>query len=1442
MTDNDIKLNNFPDIPSSIVKRLNDNRLSGAIGGIINNNSNIKCESNLIDTGLVPHITINNGKSELLFNQLDDILETGMTFNNGTIENEKSGSDLYRENITEINFPNYSVGYTAEFRNIISGKLFSGNYDSSTFFTSVLLNNGIKEFWSDITDGYVLRDVKFQLSSLFVYSTQSDLDINSYNFSQKDIISVTDTNIVITGNILSNLGKLTVNSYITNNVGQIYQIYQISNINENNETITATLNFVKQKSIFNIIPKNLKGHNIKLYIFNNINNPTNIDIENFSNGNIYISGKITINNNKEILTDINNNFNLINNNCQLKFENIRFVDDVYCSNCTDLIFKRCQFNKKAFFDNCKVQILHGDFTNTLSGINNSQIFAKYCTCNKSKKVVGLSNSQITWLSSSFDNDYKSYIYNDRISGLNNIIDTSFFSGNELSDQNALTNHYHKQIEHIVPMQYIQKENNKNIAKSYIDSLPVGSIIYWPESVTLNSSNELINLCPELQDSYERCDGESIEISRDNQLLKTLISNKFNTTTSGVSIIKPNLISGYLKKNDKFYEETYGEVYSTSGSFLFGDSMDDEISLKYVARWCGGYAQLHNASVTIKSNVSWNSYLKYWVSSSQSGHGNIGGAIVLALDMPSNYTFGNNDEFCFLGYANNITTTNWGQAGILLLNNTSIKALFISNNGSNVCDNNGLIINSSTNIWPTNGGEAYNGGRPKHCGWLTPSYDSGVLSNIEYWYNCGSNDDDQGSDVSKPIRRIMSFNLSDGSGWRNNSKPLTYNNSLRIWSIKTSEITDSSYYISYTDINNKQHKILYFMIYLDNVTKNYQYIQIEDFFIKTGDIRNNLFNFNFNSDHEGTGGSNAFGDWSCGSRYNVFHQYMSTPVTGDGYGGSKCKSSNVFRKYIPYIKINNNIVTITDGPEKQPVEESYLLPNCYPSERDIKEYIISPGSSERIIYDKYSKYLPTYKQLEYAYCGQVLYSKTEYNKISSRLAQQGSYYDLNTHKYIVSSQVKEDVPDLTCYINKTIESVSAEIDYNFADTLNTLPFFEEKFYYGVVKFDIKNDDPTQRKWNADKNLMVIPLKYETVDFVYNNLINNSIQNLHGKPSEKGSIELLNTNGIGVVSGANSKYIKENDSTNNDVLKYNDYYSNIPIIPVNTITDELVLRITGNESSLSTLGFFGLGDNNGDTYTIYDLKQLSNNNISGIYWQTHILSSDNNYKLFNYDRTHTPTKASGFLFDNIEQTTDTIKKFGINPYGISNTSSYFINGTGIPASVAVASSFCISVGSTPRYTGINYDTLNNNSDTNSLKIKVSSTEKSGLLNCAKRKINYYCDRLSAVFKKEFSTKNKIYSYKDLSDMVNDTTSYKSLASAIIQYRFGSEYCVDGKPVIANSDSIITTQLGTLNKYNWLKWETQTYAINDLFNSYTVDYTTDNNWSYDWVANGYNINKII
>lgn len=394
--------------------------LSGAMAGLINENSDLKVESNNISSGLVPHITINNGKSELTYNNITDIQDKGITINNGTSEiNEKDFNTsntiqrVYSENITEQNFPQYSIGYTADFRNIISGDRFDTNYSYFPFFTGVLLNNGNDVFWSDIKDGYVLRDFTCNLSSFYIFNSfalsgEQNQNLYVYNFNNDDIIeNVSNTEIKISGytsQLERNLDY--TNNYITNKYGQIYKV---SELVSSNNTFIATLDYTgdSAKSIFDIIPKDLKGHTITLNIIDAIDNTNkpNISAQHFNNGYIILSGN-TIDR-KTIVGNIYFN----NNTSQLEFDNIKFNNYVNGINCDNLIFNNCYFNNGAYFDNCKVQIISGETKETISGINNSQIYINNCinSVSDSPIVKGYSNSQITYISGDLKNNLSSYI-------------------------------------------------------------------------------------------------------------------------------------------------------------------------------------------------------------------------------------------------------------------------------------------------------------------------------------------------------------------------------------------------------------------------------------------------------------------------------------------------------------------------------------------------------------------------------------------------------------------------------------------------------------------------------------------------------------------------------------------------------------------------------------------------------------------------------------------------------------------------------------------------------------------------------------------------------------------------------------------------------------------------------------------------------------------------
>lgn len=91
----------------------------------------------------------------------------------------------------------------------------------------------------------------------------------------------------------------------------------------------------------------------------------------------------------------------------------------------------------------------------------------------------------------------------------------------------------------------------------------------------------------------------------------------------------------------------------------------------------------------------------------------------------------------------------------------------------------------------------------------------------------------------------------------------------------------------------------------------------------------------------------------------------------------------------------------------------------------------------------------------------------------------------------------------------------------------------------------------------------------------------------------------------------------------------------------------------------------------------------------------------------------------------------------------------------------------------------------------------------------------------------------------------TDISSLASAILQYKYGNPYIKSEVSINNNNYSyIITNDLGTLTKYNWIKWENiqNNFTKANLSAEYTVNYNSNNNYNYDWVTRQYPISSLI
>jgi len=687
-------------------------------------------------------------------------------------------------------------------------------YVSSPYFTSILLNDGNKPFWSDLSDGYVLKDITFNINTL-----------------------------LLSGSISGN------------NNGEKY--------------------------IFNIIPKNLNGHKININFTNNtIINTPNLQIENFNNGYINLSGS-----NNSIST-INSITNIINNNSEITFTNINFKQTVSGLNCNNLIFKNCIFNNSTIFNNCNVQILTSNLSSTLSGINNSQIYIKDSNSSENLKYKALSNSQITWNDNTVLTNYKSYIVSGQFNNLSSCIGSSLYFGTELTDQNALANHFHQYSEYLIPSQYI---NTTGITSSYLDTLPIGSVIFWPEFVRkakcdsdtdddVNkrnknipselSSKNYVCYTPLLTGSYERCNGESLAYSGDKHILSILIRNKFSITSTD-TIVKPNLVSEYLL--DNVSNDKFNELYPFY-KYTVGNNINQTIQFRYVARWASGFGQEHNGNVERDHEViienkrlTLNAYYK---SKGKKENLNFRGGqcVIFAIDIPSSNfdDFISNKNIVFQGYSTTCiydTTTNGtttkrnpeNLCGIKLLNYECLKALFVSQR-ANLSSDKGLfgsITMESKSNRPDEG--------------INPSIlNEEFPVELSSWFILHKNDS-EGSDLSDPIRRISYFNFSNTT-WTTNSLDFTYDNEYNLWKLDGFKLKENLNKYKFS-IDNCYR--FYCMAYINNIKSTIKNLTISNFNIVNKVDNSSIYSFYiFGSNDYG----NGIGNWHYDQRYNVFYSY------------------------------------------------------------------------------------------------------------------------------------------------------------------------------------------------------------------------------------------------------------------------------------------------------------------------------------------------------------------------------------------------------------------------------------------------------------------------------------------------------------------------------------------------------------------------------------------
>lgn len=236
----------------------------------------------------------------------------------------------------------------------------------------------------------------------------------------------------------------------------------------------------------------------------------------------------------------------------------------------------------------------------------------------------------------------------------------------MTDQNALANHFHKYPEHLIPNQYI---NTAGITSSYLDTLPIGSVIYWPEMIRLKfidgdtetdiikrnngiayETDNFVCYTPILSGSYQRCNGDPIK-STDKQIIYSLISSGFGKDTTH-NIKTPDLRVSTLSEN--ISNDFLNEKYKT-GYFLLGDNINDTIDFSYMMCWSSGIGQEHNGKVerTQRINIINNNIkLEAGYNSDKNAKDRQGGqCIIFALDLPSsNYEhFFDDKKIVFYGF-------------------------------------------------------------------------------------------------------------------------------------------------------------------------------------------------------------------------------------------------------------------------------------------------------------------------------------------------------------------------------------------------------------------------------------------------------------------------------------------------------------------------------------------------------------------------------------------------------------------------------------------------------------------------------------------------------------------------------------------------------------------------------------------------------------------------
>ena len=387
------------------------------------------------------------------------------------------------------------------------------------------------------------------------------------------------------------------------------------------------------KLLSEIIPTRFNSHKLTVNISNNINETAEIIFENLINGKLIFNGNNNSikNQNQLICEDLN---------IQIIFNNIIFNCPLYISNCFNIIFNNCTFNKLTNFDNSHIILNSCTFNVTLNGKNSSMIQCFNCKSTTNKKTHATSNSQISWIGDEILSSYNEYLKTGNYNNLTNIISTNIYSGNELIDQNALNNHYHQYPEFRIPIEIPDNVNEpQKINTTYISNVPIGSVIYWPEVIRERGSNELPNsysnnfvlLTPKLKSGFARCNGDNENGSLENtKLLHHLIGNNFNKNINAQNIVYPNFVSSYINKEIK--NDIYNEIYPLD-TWMWGGN-EGNIKLDYIGRWLGGNGSAHNGSPNVTQTVN-QSGSTFTVTTSAAGsiRETTGSCIVLRLKLP-----------------------------------------------------------------------------------------------------------------------------------------------------------------------------------------------------------------------------------------------------------------------------------------------------------------------------------------------------------------------------------------------------------------------------------------------------------------------------------------------------------------------------------------------------------------------------------------------------------------------------------------------------------------------------------------------------------------------------------------------------------------------------------------------------------------------------------------